>query len=150
MHSIVNKISQGPGLPVPRPTSSFWQEPQHDTLAEIQSPKLPATADALVIGSDITATSTAQTLLTSNPFVSVVVAEARTIASGATGCNGGHVLELPFEEYEMELAMLGREEAKKLMRFRLGHLREMIAFTEKHFRSSTAEDMAIYWLTLTS
>jgi glycine/D-amino acid oxidase-like deaminating enzyme len=60
----------------------------------------------------------------------VVVVEARAVTSGATGRNGGHILELPYEEYDLQVALLGREQAKKVVSFRLAHLKELLHFSE--------------------
>ena len=76
-------------LPVSSPTPSYWQIPPH-RLASYRSP-FPATADVVVIGSGITGTSVAKTLFEHAPSIKLVMLEARTLCSGATGRNGGHI-----------------------------------------------------------
>ena len=79
----------------------------------------------------MTAASLAYYLLTADPQVSVVIAEARDLCSGATGRNGGHILELPYEEYDMQISMLGKENTRKLVQFRLDHFSEMSKFAKE-------------------
>lgn len=54
-----------PGLPVPDPTSAFWQDhPPYPDLVNIQSPGgPPRTADIVIIGSGITGLAIARTVL---------------------------------------------------------------------------------------
>ncbi|KAL4994091.1 hypothetical protein BDV10DRAFT_189364 [Aspergillus recurvatus] len=61
----LDRASSDPGLPAPNPTSSFWLSSPHPDLAKRQSPTLPAEADAVTIGSGVTGTSIARTLLES-------------------------------------------------------------------------------------
>ena len=93
----------------------------------------------MIIGSGITAASTAYHLLASDPDVKVVIAEARTLTSGATGRNGGHILELPYEDYDFEVSMLGTEAARKLFQFRLDHLDEILDFVKTELSEEAAK-----------
>lgn len=93
----------------------------------------------LIIGSGITAASIAHYLLTSDSSIKVVIADARNICSGATGRNGGHILELPYEEYDLEVALIGKEAAKKLIQFRLDHLGEMLHFVKTELSEEAAK-----------
>ena len=56
--------------------------------------------------------------------------EARTVCSGATGRNGGHILETA-DEYSRFADVLGVDAARNLIRFRLAHLREMLTVAEE-------------------
>lgn len=56
--------------------------------------------------------------------------EARTVCSGATGRNGGHILETA-EEYGEFADVFGVDAARKLIRFRLAHLQEMLTVAEE-------------------
>lgn len=132
----LNRIYSDPGLPQSSATSSFWTLGPHN-FSEGAAKPLPKEADIVIIGSGITGASIAQTLLqnrasnassTSNP--SVVMLEARTVCSGATGRNGGHVLETA-DDYGEFADAFGVDAARKLIRFRLSHLREMLAVAEK-------------------
>lgn len=51
--------------------------------------------------------------------------EARSIISGATGRNGGHVSTHPVIDYAHLVDEVGKEEAGRICRFRLGHYEEM-------------------------
>ena len=141
--SLVEKCSQDPGLPRTNPTNSFWQNPPHQTLSTRQSPKLPENVDVLIIGSGITSASVAHHLLSSNPDISVLVAEARTLTSGATGRNGGQILAIPYEGYEESIAASGLEATKALVNFRGGHLGEMVNYTKTHLSESAAMESEI-------
>lgn len=75
-------------LPVSQPTKAYWQTPPH-RLACYRSP-FPPTADVVIVGSGITGTNIARVLLENTPTLKIVIVEARTLCSGATGQNGGH------------------------------------------------------------
>ena len=81
------RIEAQPGLPVENPTRSFWMSP----LSPIahHSSDLPQHADIVVIGSGITGTSVARTLLdrahAQGKHPVVLMLEARDACSGATG-----------------------------------------------------------------
>lgn len=83
-------------FPVPNSTVSFWlTEP--DRLADYRSTEeLPATSDVVIIGSGISGTSVAyhlqQESKTKSAAPSVTILEAREACSGATGRNGGVLL----------------------------------------------------------
>lgn len=113
--TISDLLEIDPGLPVSNPTEAFWQSPPH-RLANIQSTLLPSTADVVIIGSGITGCSAAKALLeTSNH--KVVLLEARSISSGATGRNGGHLTSSAVEDYPMLVQQFGKPMAKKIARF---------------------------------
>ncbi|KAE8157277.1 FAD dependent oxidoreductase-domain-containing protein [Aspergillus tamarii] len=63
---LAGQIIQDPGIPVSAPTVSAWQEPAHP-IATIQSDELPQRTDFAIIGSGITGTSVAKTLLENGP-----------------------------------------------------------------------------------
>ncbi|KIW90600.1 uncharacterized protein Z519_08383 [Cladophialophora bantiana CBS 173.52] len=105
------------GLPSAHPTASFWQTSFPNRLAGHRStPELPARADVVVVGTGISGTFAVDHLLNSNSNSStvtsswarrrteaetaametglgldVLVLEARTLCSAATGRNGGHL-----------------------------------------------------------
>jgi glycine/D-amino acid oxidase-like deaminating enzyme len=56
--------------------------------------------------------------------------EARTVCSGATGRNGGHILETA-DDYAEFADIFGVDAARKVIRFRLAHLKEMLAVAEE-------------------
>ncbi|KAJ5308926.1 hypothetical protein PENANT_c013G08265 [Penicillium antarcticum] len=131
----LDRIHADPGVPKSSTTSSFWIQPKHD-FGQTSSTPLPTETDTVIIGSGITGASIARTLLQNRPSQpkssdpSVVVLEARTICSGATGRNGGHILETA-DEYAEFADEFGAEDARKLLKFRLAHLKEMLAVAEE-------------------
>jgi glycine/D-amino acid oxidase-like deaminating enzyme len=129
----LDRIFADPGIPnSSKTTSSFWLKDPHPTLSKAQSKYLPNQAELVIIGSGITAASIAHALLDSDSpgdsitsAEKIVVLEAREFCSGATGRNGGHVLETA-DDY-MELAKtFGPDAAKGIMRLRLSHLETIL------------------------
>ncbi|KAK0638440.1 Gamma-glutamylputrescine oxidoreductase [Lasiodiplodia hormozganensis] len=110
-----------PGLPVPHPTKSFWLSSLHQ-LANHQSPWPTHTVDVAIIGSGITGTNIARTLLQKQPNLRIVVLEARSLCSGATGRNGGHIKTMSFASWEERKATYGIEEAVRITEFEHSHL----------------------------
>lgn len=115
---ISKAISQDPGLPRPNPTISAWQVPSHP-LASHQSPVLPAQTDFVIIGSGITGCSVAKTLLEHRAAkdAHVTILEARTLVSGATGRNGGHLVTASGHTFGPLAKQHGVEAAKQITRF---------------------------------
>lgn len=134
----LDRIFADPGIPQNKTTSSFWLKDPHADFATRSSKPLPAQADVVIIGSGITGASIARTLLQngirSNPpdqdTPSVIMVEARDICSGATGRNGGHILETA-DDYAELAETFGEEVATKTLRFRLAHLKEMMQVCEE-------------------
>lgn len=119
--SIAERMAGDPGLPVLSPTMSYWQDPEH-SFAHIRSPSLPQDADVVLIGSGITAVSTAQHLLRLDPELRIVILEARAAISGATGRNGGHIKASPWADYHDLKQLFGKCSAMKIIKFRMAHL----------------------------
>ncbi|KAH7121643.1 FAD dependent oxidoreductase [Dactylonectria macrodidyma] len=113
-----DRMSLAAGLPSENPTSPTWQQPPA-SIANIQSPTLPAVTDIAIIGSGITGTSVAHTLLkhSKGPGLQVTILEARGACSGATGRNGGHLVSDTCHSFERLVENLGTEEAVKIFRF---------------------------------
>lgn len=120
---LIRQVHQDPGLPRQQPTTSFWQIPSHPTLSEKQSPQLPSTTDIAIIGSGITGCSLAKHILDMSAesstldTLTVTVFEARTLASGATGRNGGLLTSCVPEEFTEFCEFYGDKEANKMARF---------------------------------
>lgn len=118
---ISKAILEDPGLPRNNPTVSSWQIPEHPTVASIQSTTLPEFTDAVIIGSGITGCSVAKTLLEHQATrdLHVTVLEARTLVSGATGRNGGHLVTASGHTFGPLAEQHGVEAAKQVTRFSL-------------------------------
>lgn len=116
-----------PGLPVSNPTTSYWQQAHPDNMANIQSTTLPACADVVIVGSGITGCSVATSLLTGDPGLLITMLEARTLCSGATGRNGGHIKCVPVTDYPRLLKQLGHDAAAQVIRFVMMHYDHMLA-----------------------
>ncbi|KAM6523115.1 hypothetical protein FSOLCH5_003734 [Fusarium solani] len=125
---IRDAVMEDPGLPRSNPTVSLWQEPPHPTVASIQSPTLIQQTDFVVIGSGITGCSVTKTLL-EHPGLGenvkaghVTLLEARTLVSGATGRNGGHLVTAAGHTYGYLASMYGEENAKEITRFSITNI----------------------------
>lgn len=149
----LDRIYSDPGIPNTVTTSSFWLQTPHPQFSQRSLSALPTVADVVIIGSGISGASIARTLLQNgeSPAPSdpshpkVVMVEARDICSGATGRNGGHILETA-DDY-VELAdVFGEEVARKIMRFRLSHLREMLRTAEELGLTETAQVRKVQFL----
>ncbi|GIZ44335.1 hypothetical protein CKM354_000753600 [Cercospora kikuchii] len=116
---LVRDAQQDPQLPRANPTEAFWQLPP-SSLSDHQSRDLPSKTTYAIIGSGITACSVARNLfenLTSDSNSHITILEARTLCSGATGRNGGHLVS-PFpEEFSIFEKYAGKEATMKMARF---------------------------------
>jgi glycine/D-amino acid oxidase-like deaminating enzyme len=128
--ALAAKASLDPGLPVPDPTSSYWQSEPHK-LSNHQSPHLPPTVNVAIIGSGMTGISAAYHLLQHKPNLRITILEARSLTSGATGRNGGHCKEDPYDDYEDLKELYGKEGARRVVKFRLAQLDALVEVTER-------------------
>jgi len=141
----LDRIHLDPGIPDPKRTSEpFWLKDPHPQISNAQSDSLPEEADIVIIGSGITGTSIAYNIFEHSNHVpsslstskkspatpSVVMLEARSACSGATGRNGGHILEI-VDEYDDLKSSYGQEAAMKLTRFRLAQRGALIELADK-------------------
>ncbi|KFY41718.1 hypothetical protein V494_02824 [Pseudogymnoascus sp. VKM F-4513 (FW-928)] len=156
----ISRILSDPGLPTTSPpaTSSFWLSPLHPAFSTPPAPP-PLAAEVVIIGSGITGTSVARHLIRSHRSSlsrqdrensPIVVLDARDACSGATGRNGGHVNEVGWEEYGDLVTRYGREEAKKITRFRLAHVDELMRVVseeglEKDCGMRVVESMCVFF-----
>lgn len=125
MHKLAARLDRDPGTPVADPTESFWQVPTH-SFANQQSATLPAETDVVIIGSGITGVSIAQHLVRLQPSLKIVMLEARSAISGATGRNGGHIKAVPWADYSALKEAMGKKSAMKITKFRLAHLDALV------------------------
>jgi hypothetical protein len=78
------RLRASPGIPVPNPTLSFWTIPNAPIAKHLSD--LPSHADVIILGSGITGTSFARTILDHGPNpLQVVMLDARDACSGASG-----------------------------------------------------------------
>jgi glycine/D-amino acid oxidase-like deaminating enzyme len=115
MEKLRQLILEDPGLPRSKSTRPYWLNNEH-SLARQQSTTFPNSADIVIIGSGITGLRVASTLLEELPDVSIVVLEARTLCSGATGRNGGHLITPGPLMYSKLKKDFGKESALKIVR----------------------------------
>ncbi|PUU74195.1 FAD dependent oxidoreductase-domain-containing protein [Tuber borchii] len=129
LQSLADTLSTTPRQPVSNPTSSFWLSDPPPVFTH-QSPTFPTAVDVVIIGSGITGTAAARTLLSNSPDLRVAMLDAREACSGATGRNGGHIKPNSWELFPKLVAIFGREKARKVTEFRMGILDKMIAIAD--------------------
>ena len=126
------RASIPPGLPRSNPTVSYWQDPPSHLAKHRTTVDLPKTTDILIIGSGITGSSIAYSILSQPSPPSVLLLEARTACSGATGRNGGHTKCASYREVLDNVRDLGDEEAAKITRLQYNTMRAVHAFARDH------------------
>ena len=119
LQSLAGTLSTAPGQPVSNPTSSFWFSDPPPVFPH-QSPVFPTIVDVVIIGSGITSTAAARTLLSNSPELRVAMLDACEACLGATGRNGGHIKPDPWELFPRLAGILEREKARKVTEFRMG------------------------------
>jgi len=93
-------ISNGQSdLPSLNPTKSYWQTTHPNPVAEHRSSStLPSKATVVIVGTGITGVFAAHEILSRSTDIDVLVLEARTVCSAATGRNGGHLVPIIHEQ----------------------------------------------------
>ncbi|KAH6691610.1 FAD dependent oxidoreductase [Plectosphaerella plurivora] len=120
-----------PGVPVMDSTQSFWTSSPHP-LSQHKSPWPQAVSDIAIIGSGISGTSLAYHLLADNPALNITLVEARSLCSGATARNGGHIKTMSFAVWEHHKQAFGVEEAIRIAAFEQSHLESMTAVIKEN------------------
>ncbi|KIL93751.1 hypothetical protein FAVG1_02312 [Fusarium avenaceum] len=125
----VKLIKAQAGLPSENPTTAAWQTPPHPTVSSAQSPALPSETDVIIIGSGITGIGAAHCLLNhrNGTDLKVVMLEARTAVSGATGRNGGHLVSDSDSLFPTLVKSVGIERATETVRFSEANIRRLKA-----------------------
>ncbi|KAL1727843.1 FAD dependent oxidoreductase-domain-containing protein [Schizophyllum commune] len=160
---LTSRLAQTPGIPVSGPSLSSWTVPPsrisnensgagypddskgtHPLAAtdtsdqgshgQDNAPKLPYNADVVIIGSGITGTSIARTLLMSGKPLRVVMLDARDACDGATGRNGGHITPPTYLEWSQLKARVGLGAAREVVRFRLQHIEDLLEVAREEDR----------------
>ncbi|KAL8795215.1 MAG: hypothetical protein Q9195_002226 [Heterodermia aff. obscurata] len=126
------RASIQPGLPRANPTVSYWQDPPASISNLRTSPVLPGDVDYVIVGSGITGTTIAHTILQEEHPPSVLMLEARTACSGATGRNGGHTKHASYRSFLDNLLALGEEEAARIATFEYRCMKAVHAFARDH------------------
>ncbi|KAK5043480.1 hypothetical protein LTR84_011949 [Exophiala bonariae] len=139
-----------PRLPIMNSTTAFWQQqPPYPELVNIHSDKLSDSADIVIIGSGMSAASIAHTILKESQSIGlprkVVILEGRTICSGATGRNGGHIKVAPYVEYPKAKKRFGAASARKILAFHMKHLPFILQLAQRegHDKGEVREVQAI-------
>ena len=125
------RASIPPGLPRDNPTISYWQDPPSDISTQRTTSALPVSADIVILGSGITGAFVAHNLLSRPSPPKVLLLEARTACSGATGRNGGHTKHASYLSFLDNCRALGEEEAAKIARFEYKCMKAMHAFARE-------------------
>lgn len=85
----------------------------------------------MIIGSGITGFSVARTLLANSSNIRITVLEARTICSGATGRNGGHLVAYGGANYAELKQSYGQAMATKIIEFTFRSIRQTKAIVDE-------------------
>lgn len=110
-------------LPHPTPTTSYWQTPSIPIPTHQPQPSLPdQPLDYLIIGSGISGTATSYNLLLRYPNLSILLLEARSACSGATGRNGGHTKAASYRSFLAHESLHGSAEAAKIARLEYANI----------------------------
>ena len=104
-------------------TVSFWQRTA-SRLPQIE-------CDVCVLGAGISGASAALWLRRREPRLRVAVAEARTVAAGASGRNAGMLLAGLSEHYDRMTEVFGRERAREIWAATLEHQRLLREFLKE-------------------
>ncbi|KAI1843171.1 hypothetical protein JX265_009910 [Neoarthrinium moseri] len=123
-----------PGLPVPNPVVSYWQVQPHRIAEHRTTPSLPTSEllDFVIVGSGISGAAIAYKLLSRDPSLSILMLEARTAASGASGRNGGHCRAGWWLNYKRYKDTLGEDEALKFLRLEEDNVKDIADFVRDH------------------
>ncbi|KAI4161149.1 MAG: hypothetical protein L6R39_000109 [Caloplaca ligustica] len=121
-----------PAPPCLSPTVSYWQDPPHPLANHRTTTELPELVSTVIVGSGITGASIAYNLVARYDQSSVLMLEARTACSGATGRNGGHTKAASYRAFLDNVKDQGEEEAAKIARFEYNCIKAVHAFAREH------------------
>ncbi|RGP80100.1 FAD dependent oxidoreductase superfamily [Fusarium longipes] len=120
------------GFPVRDPVDSYWQLPPHRIANHRSTPDLPSNVDHVIIGSGITGAVVAHELFERDPSASILMLEARTAASAASGRNGGHCRAGWWHRFPRHVEKYGEEEAVKIDNLENANVQAMADFVRLH------------------
>ncbi|KAI0130028.1 FAD dependent oxidoreductase superfamily protein [Xylariales sp. AK1849] len=123
-----------PGLPCPDPTVSYWQLPPHSISNLRTTPSLPdsTTFDYVIVGSGISGAAIAHKLMSRDSSLSILMLEARTAASGASGRNGGHCRAGWWLNYKKYAEAFGEDESLKFEKLEEQNVKDIADFVRTH------------------
>ncbi|KAK9780286.1 putative FAD dependent oxidoreductase domain-containing protein [Seiridium cardinale] len=123
-----------PGLPVANPTTSYWQLPPHRIAEHRTTAELPTTTlfDYVIVGSGITGAAVAYKLFARDPSLSILMLEARTAASGASGRNGGLCRAGWWLNHKYYADAFGEEETLKFEWLEEQNVQDIADFVREH------------------
>lgn len=131
-----------PGFPVPNPTTSYWQLPPHPLAEHRTTSDLPSeTLDYVIVGSGITGAAVAYKLYARDPSLRILMLEARTAASGASGRNGGLCRAGWWLSYKRYADAFGEDEALKFVCLEEENVADLAAFVREHQVDCDFEDL---------
>ena len=122
------------GFPHPNPGASYWQLPPHKIANHRTTPDLPTstTFDYIIVGSGLSGAATAYKLLSRDASLSILMLEARTAASAASGRNGGHCRAGWYLNFKKYAAAIGEDEAIKFEHLEEQNVQDMADFVRRH------------------
>ena len=85
VNSLFRRLKESPGIPISKPSESYWQMPPSPISDHGSDERLLERVDIVVLGSGMTGTAFARTIVKNNKELKVVMLEARGACSGATG-----------------------------------------------------------------
>lgn len=130
-----SELRQDPGLPVPNPCVSFWQQTTRSFpyLNINKDETVPAESKYVVIGSGISGALTTYELIEGGvPASDIIILEAREAASGASSRNAGHVRPDAFRGFQVYEQLHGKDQALKIIANEKLVFERVKEFTEKH------------------
>lgn len=128
-----SRASIPPGLPHANPTVSYWQDPPAHLATHRTTSSLPSAVSIVIIGSGITGASVAYNILSQQPAPpSVLLLEARTACSGATGRNGGHTKPASYRNFMNNVLICGEYEAAKIVKFEFKCMKAVHEFAREN------------------
>ncbi|RFN50516.1 putative oxidoreductase ordl [Fusarium flagelliforme] len=139
-----------PGLPLPNATKAYWQDPPHRIANHRTTKDLPTSQvfDYVIIGSGISGAATAHKLLDRDPDLSILMIEARTAASGATGRNGGHCKAGNYNGVKKWVEEYGEDDALRISNMEQDCVNDVREFVKSNNVSSDFTDVetaSLYW-----
>lgn len=117
------------GLPSANPTASYWQitpsplanliepEPEQRSQNAATGTGEIQPYEYAIVGSGISGTLCAYNILQRQPSSRIVMLDARSACSGATGRNGGHTKAASYRMYLQHKRQFGKDEALRIARF---------------------------------